>query len=93
VRAFADGDYARVRVEAPKLAETTSDAAVRDAARILRERIEPDRLALALMGLAGAILVALSAYWITHAHTPPTPPNAPSPSTLAPPPVTIERIR
>jgi len=91
VQAFVDGDYARVRADAPRLAATSEDPAVRDAARTLRTRIEPDPLALALMGIAAALLVALSGYWITHAHHPPAAPSV-APSSAAPP-VTVERIR
>ncbi len=70
VEAFERGDYARVRAEAPKLASSTEDAAVRDAARTLVDRTRPDRLAVALVGLTGVLLVVLSAYWISLAARP-----------------------
>lgn len=90
VRAFAEGDFARIRVEAPKLAESSDDPAVKSAARELRARIEPDRLALVLMGFAGALLVALSAWWVAHGRAPITPaPSGPAGTPAA----TIERIR
>ncbi len=66
VAAFESGDYARVRVEAPKLAAKTDDEDVRRAARELRKRIDPDPLALALMGLAALLLLMLSGYYWTH---------------------------
>jgi hypothetical protein len=83
VEAFERGDYARVRAEAPKLASSTEDAAVRDAARTLVDRTRPDRLAVGLVGLTGVLLVVLSAYWIFHG-------KAPEGST--PPRPTIERV-
>ena len=92
VAAFVAGDYARVRAEAPKLAASSEDPGVQAAARTLRDRIEPDRLALGLLALTGALLVALSAWWIVNGHAPAatTAPST-SPSSVAPP-VTIERI-
>jgi hypothetical protein len=68
-----------VRHDAPRLAESASDDAVRSAARELRERIEPDRLSLYLLGLAFALLVFLGGWWIVHgkapgANAPPQPP-------------------
>jgi hypothetical protein len=82
VEAFEQGDYARVRAEGPKLASSTEDAAVRDAARTLVDRTRPDRLAVALVALTGVLLVALSAYWIVQGKAPPgggsTPPTKPS---------------
>ncbi|HWX73723.1 MAG TPA: hypothetical protein VNZ05_00355 [Solirubrobacteraceae bacterium] len=66
VDAFARGDYARVRAEGPKLAESAQDDAIRLAARTLVARTEADPLAVWLLVLAGALLVVLSAYWIIH---------------------------
>ena len=66
VAAFARGDYAAVREGAPKLASTTSDEAVRRAARTLRERIEPDPTSRALFLIAAALLIALTAWWVAH---------------------------
>ncbi len=66
VRAFADGNYARVRREAPALAETTDRDDVRVAARTLVERTKADPLMVLLLILTGALLFALSLYWWTH---------------------------
>jgi hypothetical protein len=79
VEAFEQGNYARVRVEGPKLASSAEDAAVRDAARTLVDRTRPDRMAVALIALTGVLLVALSAYWIVHGQAPPGSGNAPKP--------------
>ncbi len=66
VAAFAAGDYATVRARAPKLASETNDDAVRQAARMLRERIEPDPTAKTLFLVTAALLAFLSAWWVTH---------------------------
>lgn len=67
VAAYERGDYAAVRDGASKLAATEDeDAAVRDAARLLRARIEPDPSAKALFLITGAILFALTAWWVMH---------------------------
>lgn len=59
VRAFEEGNYARVRVEAPALAERVEDAAVAEAARELRKRIDPDPLASVLLAVTGVLLLFL----------------------------------
>lgn len=66
VDAFARGDYATVRAGAPKLAESTSDDAVKRAAQKLRERIEPDPASKVLFLIAATLLVFLAAFWVTH---------------------------
>ena len=66
VAAFSRGDYAKVREGAPKLVESTTDEAVRKAAGILRERIEPDPASKLLFLFAAALLVFLSAWWVAH---------------------------
>lgn len=71
VDAFAQGDYARVRADGPRLADASADAAVREAARLLVDRTRPDRLAVGLVALTGVLLVVLSAYWIVHGKAPP----------------------
>jgi len=71
VDAFARGDYARVRSEAPKLAESATEDEVRLAARALLERTRPDPTALALLALTAALLLVLSAWWIVHGKPPP----------------------
>lgn len=66
VEAFASGNYARVRAEAPALAERTDRDDVRAAARLLRERLEPDPLAKSLLLLTAALLVGLSFWFVAH---------------------------
>jgi hypothetical protein len=78
VEAFARGNYARVRAEAPRLA--SDDPAVRDAARTLVDRTRPDSLAAGMLAMTAALLVAMTAYWVLHGHAPahqPLPPQAP----------------
>jgi hypothetical protein len=70
VEAFARGDYARVRAEAPKLERVSEEEGVRAAAKTLRERTEPDPLAVKLMLLTGALLVLLTGWWIVHGKAP-----------------------
>lgn len=67
VHAFEAGNYAFVREHAPKLAERTSSARVRDAARELARRIEPDPLIKVLLGLSIA-LFAVIAFWAYKTH-------------------------
>jgi hypothetical protein len=62
VRAFEGGNYARVRRDAPRLAERTTDARVRAAARELRRRIDPDP-ALRYVLLTALALLAVLVYW------------------------------
>lgn len=66
VTAFTKGDYATVRERATKLAETTEDEKVKNAALLLRARIEPDPTSRIFFGLTAALLVFLSIYWMTH---------------------------
>ena len=66
VEAFEQGNYARVREEAPRLAKVTEDDAVRRAAVTLRERLEPDPLSKVLFILTALLLAYLSAYWMMH---------------------------
>lgn len=80
VEAFSRGNYAAVRAGGPKLAASADDPAVRDAARTLLERTRPDRLAVGLVALTGALLVAIAGYWILHGKAPPgasVPPRPP----------------
>jgi hypothetical protein len=70
VEAFARGDYARVRAEAPKLEIASEEQAVRAAARTLVERTAPDPLAVKLLLLTGALLVLLTGWWIVHGKAP-----------------------
>ena len=70
VAAFAAGDYARVRAEAPALAASTDDDDVRRAARALCEGVEADPLAKLLLAFTAALLLVLSAWWIANDHPP-----------------------
>jgi hypothetical protein len=74
VEAFARGDYARVREDAPRLADSTSDDRIRAAARTLAERTRPEPLAVVLLALTAALLVALGAFWMVHGKAPSPPP-------------------
>lgn len=85
VAAFEAGDFARVRSDAPALAADANDPAVKRAAELLRARIEPDPLARALLVITGALLIALSAWWIAHDAPPPR-------ASPPPPPSQIERV-
>jgi len=69
VRAFELGNYAHVREHAPKLAERAESERVREAARELLRRIEPDPLIKILLGLSVTLLVAL-AVWAYKTHGP-----------------------
>lgn len=66
VAAFERGDFAAVRRDASALAERTPEEAVRKAALLLRERIEPDKAARVLFLFALGLLVFLSGYWVLH---------------------------
>ena len=65
---FQAGDYASVRTGAPALAHATKSDDVRRAARELQRRIEPDRTATLLLGLAVALLAYLSWWHWSHPH-------------------------
>jgi hypothetical protein len=67
--AFERGNYALVRREAPRLIESAEDDAVRDAARDLLRRIEPDPLMKYLLALAIALLVGVTVFaYATQGH-------------------------
>ena len=63
--AFESGDFARVRRDAPALAERARDPEIRDAALELRRRIDPDPLVRYLL-IASVILLAVL---VLHAYT------------------------
>jgi len=70
VEAFARGDYARVRADAPALERASDDDAIKQAVRTLVERTRPDPLAVALLGLAALIFIVLAAWAIAHGRPP-----------------------
>jgi hypothetical protein len=59
IAAFESGNYALIRRDADKVAETAATPEVRDAALELRRRIEPDPLAKYLLAIAALLLVYL----------------------------------
>jgi hypothetical protein len=63
IAAFEEGDFARVRREAPELARRSRDEAVRRAALELRRRIDPDPLLVVLLVFALSLFAFLAA-WI-----------------------------
>ncbi|MEP7120809.1 MAG: hypothetical protein ABJE95_07870 [Byssovorax sp.] len=71
VAAFEQGDYARVRREAPALVQSTESAAVRKAARELRKRLDPDPIAVYLLAGAALLLTFLAFWYWTHPHDAP----------------------
>lgn len=82
--AFDRGDYAFVRVEAPKLAERTKDERVKAAALEVRRRIDPDPVAGILVLVAMGLLIVLAAHYLGHRQ----PEDAPAPRPLRPVPRT-----
>ena len=71
VRAFEQGNYARVRREAPALAKRTDRPEVRRAARELARRLDPDPLAIYMLIAAALLLVFLAVWYWTHPHEAP----------------------
>jgi hypothetical protein len=67
VSAFESGNFALIREQAPKLAQSATDPAVRDAALELRRRIDPDPTVIRLLLLAFA-LFAFVAVWAYSSH-------------------------
>ena len=69
IAAFEAGDYAQVRRLAPQIAEHATNRAVRDAAREIRSRIDPDPLIRYLLFASIALLLFVVAYvYSTHGH-------------------------
>ena len=66
VRAFSRGNYAEVREGAPQLAASTDDPEVKNAAELLRARIEPEPTLRLLFVFAAALLAFLTFWWVTH---------------------------
>jgi hypothetical protein len=71
VDAFARGDFAHVRAEGPRLAGSSADEAVRNAAALLVDRTRPDPLAVRLIVLTAVLLALMTGYWIVHGKAPP----------------------
>lgn len=71
VAAFEQGDYARVRREAPALIKQTESAAVRKAARELVKRLDPDPVAVYLLAGAALLLAFLACWYWAHPHVAP----------------------
>ncbi|WP_394848157.1 hypothetical protein LZC95_11910 [Pendulispora brunnea] len=69
VRAFASGNYRKIHVQAPELASRATDPAVRDAARVLLERLQPDPLAKIILLAAVMLLAVMATWWITEARS------------------------
>lgn len=67
VRAFEAGNFAFVREHAPRLAESSSNADVKAAARELSRRIEPDPLVKFLLGVAAVLFLVVVSY-VYHSH-------------------------
>jgi hypothetical protein len=78
VERFARGDHAAVRQGAEALATRTDDPAVAAAARALRARLEPDRLAYVLLIFPALLLLTLSLWAIYRTHHPQAPATAPT---------------
>jgi hypothetical protein len=70
VEAFARGDYAAVRAGAPNLERSSSDPAIREAARMLVERTKPEPLAVTLLAIAAVLLVVLALWAVAHGKAP-----------------------
>jgi hypothetical protein len=60
--AFEAGNFALIRKDAEKLAASTGNPAVRDAALELRRRIDPDPLAKYLLAISLALLFVLAVW-------------------------------
>jgi hypothetical protein len=65
ILAFEAGNFAQVRAQAPQLAASTTDDAVRRAALELRRRTDPDPLLLVLLGLCIVLFVFLVSWVYT----------------------------
>lgn len=79
---FEQGNYAQVRKDARELIRAVKDAEIRAAAEQILKRLEPDPLALYLLGLAAALLVVLAGWYWSHPRevAPSPPPPTPNPA-------------
>jgi hypothetical protein len=79
IEAFARGDYARVRADAKELERASHDDALKQAARALVDRTNPDPLALALLAMAALLLAVLGGWWMVDVRPPDGPHRPPPP--------------
>ncbi len=66
VATFTAGDFGRLRSEAARVIASSQDDAVKRAAESLVTRTKPDPMAALLVGVTAVLLLALSAWWMTH---------------------------
>ncbi len=79
LQAFSRGNYALVRSEAPRLAQTSSDPRVQAAAQELAKRIEPAPVAGVLLLIAIGVLAYLGVHYLGDGH------ERDKPANVAPP--------
>ena len=63
--AFEAGNYAFVREQAPRLATSEADENVRNAAKDLRRRVDPEPTAIYLWALGVALVLVLYLFYVT----------------------------
>lgn len=68
VTAFENGNYAETRRLCEQLLEHEEDEDVRDAARELLRRMEPDRLIVAFLWASFALLALITLWVYSHGH-------------------------
>lgn len=78
VELFEQGNYAKVREEAPSVLAGAEDEEVRAAVREIQRRLQPDPLAVGLVAVAALLLAVLAGWYWTHPHEA-TPPPSPAP--------------
>lgn len=66
VAAFADGNFARVREDAPGVIASSEHEDVRSSAALLLDRTRPDPRGRWLFAFAALLLAALTGWWILH---------------------------
>ncbi|MGZ3448970.1 MAG: hypothetical protein ACXVEF_05195 [Polyangiales bacterium] len=82
VAAFARGNHRAVREGAEALAKRSEDPEVVKAARDLRARLEPDKIAYVLLGATLLLLITLTAWAIHRTHEHEKIPIKPPPRTV-----------
>jgi hypothetical protein len=63
VAAFREGNYAKVRRDAPAVAKSEASDEVKSAARELVRRTQADPMMIGLLVVTGVLLVFLTLYW------------------------------